>query len=184
MQIETFDIEGPLLIISRAFEDNRGFFTEVFNARTLKKEAGIDLTFVQDNQSFSRDKGTVRGLHFQTPPHAQDKLVRVEQGAIFDVAVDLRRGSATYGRHVAVELSAKNRKQLWVPKGFAHGFCTLEPDTRVFYKVTDFYAPETDAGLIWNDPDLAIDWPVRTDQAVLSDKDLANPPFSNWHSPF
>ena len=157
--------------------DARGFFSEVFNQRRLA-EQGIEATFVQDNHSLSVERGVVRGLHFQAPPHAQGKLVRVTRGAILDVAVDIRRGSPTFGQHVAVELSAENWRQLWVPPGFAHGFCTLTANTEVLYKVTDYYAPESESGLAWNDPALAIGWPVRAGEAILSDKDRAYPPLA------
>ena len=172
--IQKFEIAGPLLITPNKFEDDRGYFSEVYNKKVLA-EAGFTKVFVQDNQSLSVETGVVRGLHFQTPPHAQDKLVRVTRGAILDVAVDIRKGSPTYGQHVAVELSAKNWQQLLVPAGFAHGFCTLEPDTEVLYKVTDFYAPDCDHGLAWDDPALGIDWPVAASDAILSDKDQTNP---------
>jgi dTDP-4-dehydrorhamnose 3,5-epimerase len=135
----------------------------------------MDLAFVQDNQSLSRPRGTVRGLHFQTAPFAQDKLVRVLRGRIFDVAVDLRRSSPTFGRHVGVELSAENWRQLLVPIGFAHGFCTLEPETEVFYKVTNFYSGANDRGIAFDDPDIGVDWPVATAEAMLSDKDRKLP---------
>jgi dTDP-4-dehydrorhamnose 3,5-epimerase len=134
--------------------------------------------------SLSAEVGTIRGLHFQKPPHAQAKLVMVLQGAILDVAVDIRRASPTFGRHVAVELSAAAGNQLLIPRGFAHGFCTLEPGTQVMYKVDDFYAPESDAGIFWADPDLAINWPVRVDQAHLSPKDLGLPRLKDIESPF
>jgi dTDP-4-dehydrorhamnose 3,5-epimerase len=136
---------------------------------------GADISFVQDNHSLSLQPGVVRGLHFQAPPHAQGKLVRVPRGAIFDVAVDIRAGSPTYGRHVAAVLSAANWCQLWIPIGFAHGFCTLEPGTEVLYKVTDYYAPDYDRGVRWNDPRLGIDWPVTAADAILSAKDARNP---------
>lgn len=175
--IETFDIDGPLLITPKKFCDDRGFFSETYNKKLLA-EAGFEKEFVQDNQSLSVEKGVIRGLHFQTPPHAQDKLVRVTRGAIFDVAVDIRKGSPTFGQHVAVELSADNWKQLFVPAGFAHAFCTLLPNTEVVYKVTDYYAPECDKGLAFDDPDLAIDWPVAIGDAILSDKDKVHPKLS------
>ncbi|MBN8911426.1 MAG: dTDP-4-dehydrorhamnose 3,5-epimerase [Rhizobiales bacterium] len=162
------------LISPQKFGDHRGFFSETYSKRGLA-EAGIALDFVQDNHSLSAAKGTMRGLHFQTPPFAQDKLVRVTRGAILDVAVDIRRGSPTYGQHVSVELSADNWHQLLVPIGFAHGFMTLEPDTEVLYKVTNVYAPECDRGLLWNDPDLGIAWPTAATDAVLSDKDRKHP---------
>jgi len=160
--------------VPKRFGDPRGYFTEWYNARTLA-EAGLDCRFVQDNLSLSRTPSTLRGLHFQTPPHAQGKLIGVLQGAIFDVAVDIRRGSPTYGRHVGVELSAELGNQLFVPKGFAHGFCTLAPDTLVAYKVTDYYDQASDAGIAWNDPDLAIAWPFGGEPAVISERDSRLP---------
>ena len=166
------------VLLSKAFGDARGTFSETWNAARFA-EHGIRLNFVQDNQSWSAPAGTVRGLHFQSAPRAQDKLVRVLRGRILDVAVDLRRASPTYGKWVAEELSAQNRKQLLVPVGFAHGFCTLEPDTEVLYKVTDFYSPANDLGIAWDDPDLAISWPVGKDEAVLSDKDTRQPAFKS-----
>jgi dTDP-4-dehydrorhamnose 3,5-epimerase len=181
--IEAGPIEGLLIITPRKFGDERGFFSETYNARALA-EAGFERAFVQDNHSLSRQPGVVRGLHFQTPPFAQDKLVRVLKGAILDVAVDLRKASPTYGRHFAIELSADNWLQLLVPVGFAHGFCTLVPDTEVAYKVTDYYSPQSDAGLRWDDPDLAIDWPVGAAAAILSDKDRRQPGFAGFASPF
>jgi dTDP-4-dehydrorhamnose 3,5-epimerase len=156
------------------FGDDRGFFSETYNKRTFA-EAGIALEFVQDNHSRSARTGTVRGLHFQTAPFAQDKLVRVTRGRILDVAVDLRRGSPTFGRHVSVELSAADWTQLLVPIGFAHGFCTLEDDTEVLYKVTNYYSAEHDKGLAWDDPALGIEWPVDPADAALSDKDRRQP---------
>ncbi len=154
--------------------DSRGFFSEVYNKKTLA-EAGIDITFVQDNHAFSAEKGTVRGLHFQTPPFAQDKLVRVVRGSVFDVAVDLRRGAPTYGKHVSTVLSAEAWNQILVPIGFAHGLMTLEPDTEAIYKVSNYYAPDHDKGLLWNDPALGIEWPVAEDEAILSAKDKMQP---------
>jgi len=174
LTIEDTAIPAVKIITTRRFGDERGFFTETWNRRRFA-EAGIDLDFVQDNHSLSGPAGTVRGLHFQSPPFAQDKLVRVVRGRILDVAVDIRRSSPTYGRHVAVELSAENGRQLLVPVGFAHGFCTLAPDTEVIYKVTAYYAPEHDHGLAFDDPDLAIDWPVTRAAAILSPKDRAHP---------
>lgn len=175
MLIEPLAIPEVKLIRPRKFTDERGFFSETFSARALE-DAGLKVpTFVQDNHSHSRAVGVLRGLHFQTHPHAQDKLVRVTRGAIFDVAVDVRLGSPTYGQHVAVVLSADDWSQLWVPKGFAHGLCTLEPDTEVLYKVTDYYAPDCDKGLAWNDPALEIEWPVSLDSVILSDKDQCHP---------
>jgi dTDP-4-dehydrorhamnose 3,5-epimerase len=167
-------LAGPLLIAPRRHGDHRGFFMETYSARDFAA-LGIPDPFVQDNHSLSAAAGTVRGLHFQIPPHSQAKLVRVLRGAILDVAVDIRRSSPTYGRHVAVELSASNAYQLYIPVGFAHGFCTLEPDTEVAYKVTDLYAPECDRAIAWNDPDLALPWPVGPDRAQLSEKDRRAP---------
>lgn len=171
-------IEAVKIITPRAFADSRGTFSETYNRQRFV-DHGIALEFVQDNQSISAAIGTVRGLHFQSAPFAQDKLVRVAKGRILDVAVDLRRSSPTYGRWVAEELSAEDGKQLLIPIGFAHGFCTLEPDTVVAYKVTNYYSPPHDLGIAWNDPDLAVSWPVSADHAVLSDKDLKLPPFAS-----
>lgn len=167
-------IPDVLLVVPDRFGDARGWFSETWN-RAAFAAAGIDLDFVQDNQSRSAPPFTLRGLHFQRPPHAQAKLVRVLRGRIRDVAVDLRGGSPTYGRHVAVELDAERGAQLLVPVGFAHGFVTLEPDVEVAYKVTDRYAPECDGGVAWNDPDLAVDWGVPIDRVVLSEKDARLP---------
>ena len=180
--VEALSLPGLLLVTPKKFADSRGFFSETYNARDLRA-AGFDLPFVQDNHSLSAARGTVRGLHFQAPPHAQDKLIRVVRGRILDVAVDIRVGSPTYGRHAAVELSAENWKQLLVPAGFAHGFCTLEPDTEVIYKVTSLYAPSADMGFRWNDPQLAIPWPEFAG-AELSGKDAALPFFAERPSPF
>lgn len=165
---------GALVLQPAIHRDGRGFFSEVFNQERLR-DFGIDATFVQDNHSMSVGKGVVRGLHFQAPPHAQGKLVRVSRGSILDVAVDIRHGSPTFGQHVAATLSAENWKQLWIPTGFAHGFCTLEPETEVIYKVTDYYAPQADCGIAWDDPALGIAWPVEPPDALMSDKDLRYP---------
>ncbi len=183
MLVESLAIPDVKRIVPRIFRDDRGFFSETYSQRALA-EAGLDVTFVQDNQSLSRAKGVVRGLHFQTLPHAQGKLVRVTRGAIYDVAVDLRQGSPTFGQHVGAELSAENWAQLWVPAGFAHGFCTLEPDTEVIYKVTDYYAPECDSGIAWDDPALAINWPIAPGEAVLSEKDKKLPKLAGIAPPF
>ncbi len=173
MQIEDTALPGVKLITPKRFADHRGFFSETFSAHAFA-QAGIETVFVQDNHSLSREKGTVRGLHFQTAPFAQDKLIRVTKGAIFDVAVDIRRNSPTYGRHVATILSEENWTQLLIPVGFAHGFCTLAPDTEVIYKVSNFYAAAHDKGLRWNDPALGIEWPEFAG-AILSDKDKVQP---------
>ena len=167
-------LDGPKLIAPRRFGDHRGFFLETYSARDFAA-LGIGDAFVQDNHSLSAEPGTVRGLHFQRPPTAQAKLVRVLRGAILDVAVDIRRASPTYGRHVAVELSAATAHLFYVPVGFAHGFCTLTPETEVTYKVTGFYAPQDEFTVLWNDPDLGIPWPVAPDAARLSEKDRSAP---------
>lgn len=167
---EDLELSGLKLVTPKKFGDERGFFSETHNEKTWAN-SGLNFDFVQDNHSLSRDVGTVRGLHFQTAPFAQDKLVRVVNGRILDVAVDLRRSSPTFGRHVAVELSKENWRQLFIPIGFAHGFVTLEPDTEVIYKVTNFYSPQHDCGVAWDDPDIGVDWPVAVENAVLSEKD-------------
>lgn len=174
MRIVETEIPEVKLVLPSRRGDARGFFSEVFRKDALAA-GGIDAEFVQDNHSFSATKGTVRGLHFQTDPYAQGKLMRVIRGAIFDVAVDIRRGSPTYGRHVAAVLSADNWNQLWIPGGFAHGFCTMEPDTEVIYKVTAYYAPAHDFGVRWDDPAIGIRWPVGPGEAVLSEKDRHHP---------
>ncbi len=174
MQIERLSIPEVMILTPDRYGDARGFLSETYNAQALA-EAGIETDFVQDNHSLSAAKGTVRGLHFQIPPFAQAKLVRVIAGAIFDVAVDLRRGSPSYGRHVSREISAAAWNQILVPVGFAHGFCTLAPDTQVLYKVSAYYAPAHDRGLLWNDPALGIDWPVAERAAMLSDRDRRHP---------
>jgi dTDP-4-dehydrorhamnose 3,5-epimerase len=177
MKIQTFDIAGPLLILPEKHADARGFFAEAFRKDWLAAAAG-PIEFVQDNHSHSSRAGTVRGLHFQVAPTAQAKLVRVVRGAILDVAVDLRKSSPSYGRHVAATLSTANFAELYVPAGFAHGFCTLEADTEVVYKVSHYYDASTEKGLLWNDPALKIAWPVGPGEAVLSDKDRNYPPLS------
>ncbi|MEQ8934408.1 MAG: dTDP-4-dehydrorhamnose 3,5-epimerase [Amphiplicatus sp.] len=167
-------IPEVILIKPKRFGDERGFFSETFHDARFE-ENGVHGPFVQDNHSLSRQKGVVRGLHFQIPPTPQAKLVRCTRGAILDVAVDIRAGSPTFGKHVAAELTADNGWQLYVPVGFAHGFATLVPDTEVQYKVTGYYAPDCDRGLAFDDPALGIDWPVGRGDAVLSDKDRAQP---------
>ena len=174
MQVENTAIDAVKIITPKKFGDHRGFFSEVYS-RKAWAEAGLDYEFVQDNHSFSVEVGVIRGLHFQTAPFGQDKLVRVAKGRVLDVAVDLRRSSPTFGKHVAVELSAANWRQLLVPIGFAHGFCTLEPDSEVLYKVTNIYSPAHDKGLAFDDPALAIDWRIDLSKAVLSDKDRKHP---------
>ena len=180
---EDLEIAGLKLITPKKFGDDRGFFCETHNALTWQKE-GLCYNFVQDNHSFSRDVGTLRGLHFQSVPFGQDKLVRVLRGRILDVVVDLRRSSPTFKKYVAVELSYENWKQLLIPIGFAHGFVTLEPDTEVLYKVTNFYSPAHDLGVAWNDPELNIDWQIKREQVILSQKDQSLPPLSQVVSLF
>jgi len=183
LSVERLSIEAVILVKPKKFGDARGYFLESYNARAFA-EAGIDVTFVQDNQSLSVQRGTIRGLHFQTPPEQQAKLVRVLKGSIFDVAVDLRHGSQTYGRWCSATLTGEGAEQVFIPRGFAHGFCTLEPDTEVAYKVDGFYAPACDAGLRWDDPDIGIDWPVGAGDAMLSEKDAKLPLFAGFVSPF
>lgn len=174
MKVESLAITGVKLITPQIFRDDRGFFSETWNARSFG-QLGISGNFVQDNHALSRQKGTVRGLHFQLEPMAQDKLIRCMRGAILDVAVDIRRSSPTFGQHVSAILSDKNWAQLWVPRGFAHGYVTLEPDTEVAYKVTEYYSPAHDRGILWNDPALAIEWSVDAARAQLSPKDTMQP---------
>ncbi len=174
MLIEDTAIAAVKIITPKRFGDARGFFSEVYS-RKAWADAGLNYDFVQDNHSCSSQVGVIRGLHFQTAPFSQDKLVRVVRGRVLDVVVDLRRGSPSFGQHVAMELSAENWRQLLVPIGFAHGFCTLEPDCEVLYKVTNVYSPAHDCGLAFDDPALGIDWGVDLSKAVLSDKDRKHP---------
>lgn len=174
MDVQALAIPEVKLVTPGIVRDDRGFFSETYSGKALQA-AGIDSAFVQDNHSLSRKRGVLRGLHFQIEPHVQGKLVRVVRGAVFDVAVDIRRGSPTFGQHTSAILSADNWHQVWVPAGFAHGFCTLEADTEVIYKVTDYYAPECDRGLAFDDPDLGIPWPVEERDMTLSDKDRRHP---------
>lgn len=183
LDIHPLAIPDVKLIAAKRFGDARGYFVETWNRKTFR-DAGIDVDFCQDNLSHSAPEGTVRGLHFQTPPYAQAKLVSVLRGRIFDVVVDLRQASPSFRRHVTVELSAEEELHLFVPKGFAHGFATLVNDTTVLYKVDAHYAPLNDAGILWSDPDLAISWPVRVEEAVLSPKDAALPRLRDIVSPF
>ena len=178
MIVRLLELDGLLEISPRKFGDDRGFFSEAYNANSFT-EAGIDLTFVQDNHSFSAAKGVVRGLHYQLPPFAQDKLVRVTRGAILDVAVDIRKSSPTFGKWVALEISAEKWNQILVPKGFAHGFMTLVENTEVIYKVTDYYSPEHDRSIRFDDPEIGIDWPIPSSGVQLSDKDQKAPLFAD-----
>ena len=174
MLVEETRLSGVRVITPRKLGDDRGFFSETYNRQAFA-EADIHLEFVQDNQSLSAQPGTLRGLHFQSPPFAQDKLVRVIRGAVLDVVVDIRRSSPTFGRHISVTLSAANWRQVFIPIGFAHGFCTLEPDTEVLYKVSNYYSAAHDKGLAWDDRDLGIAWPVAAERAILSEKDRKHP---------
>ena len=176
MQIIPTRLPEVKVLVPRQFKDARGFFSEIYNRQKFR-EAGIDAEFVQDNHSLSAEQGVVRGLHYQIEPMAQHKLVRVVRGAIMDVAVDIRRSSATFGRHVAVKLTADNWQQMFIPIGFAHGFATLEPNTEVVYKVSNFYSPAHERGIRWNDPELGIDWGVDERHAILSERDRVHPMF-------
>lgn len=180
MQVEETALAGVKILTPRRFGDARGYFSESWNRNTLA-EQGIALDFVQDNHSVSAAVNTVRGLHFQSPPHAQAKLVRCGRGVLFDVAVDIRKGSPTYGKWVGVELSAENGRQLLVPVGFLHGFATRAPGTEILYKCTDFYAPDCDGAVHWDS--CGIDWGL-TGSAVLSEKDAAAPALADFDSPF
>lgn len=172
-----------MLIKAPRFGDARGWFSETYSDRRAKA-AGIDVSFVQDNQSFSATTGTVRALHFQRPPHAQAKLVRCVRGSLMDYVVDIRRGSPSFGKWVGAKLTAEGGEQIFVPVGFAHGFVTLEADVEVAYKVTDFYSPDCEGGIVWNDPSIGIDWPLPESGAVLSDKDKVLPTLAEFDSPF
>jgi dTDP-4-dehydrorhamnose 3,5-epimerase len=174
LEIRPLRIADVKLVVPRIHRDARGFFSETYNRQALS-EAGMPIEFVQDNHILSSEPGTVRGLHFQEPPHAQGKLVRASRGSIFDVAVDIRVGSPTFGQHVSAILSAENWIQIWIPVGFAHGYCTLEPDTEVIYKVTDYYAPDCDRGIKWDDRALGIKWPIDPANVKLSEKDRTQP---------
>ncbi|QYX58688.1 dTDP-4-dehydrorhamnose 3,5-epimerase [Roseovarius sp. SCSIO 43702] len=183
MDVQETALPGVLLLTPLRHGDERGFFSESWSRRTLR-ETGIDIDFVQDNHSLSERAGTVRGLHFQAPPHAQDKLVRCGRGVLFDVAVDIRQGSPTYGQWVGYELSFENARQLLVPAGFAHGFVTRAPDTEIIYKCSAYYAPDCDRALRWNDPRIGIDWGISEADAILSDKDARAPDLAGLKSPF
>ena len=176
-------LKDVVAITPKRFGDDRGFFSESWNRRAMS-EVGIDMDFVQDNHSLSRQIGTLRGLHFQVPPHAQSKLVRCSRGRLLDIAVDLRTGSSTFRQWVGVELSFNNGKQLLIPAGFAHGFVTLEPDTEINYKCTEFYVPEADRSIAFDDPTLKIDWGIDRSAAILSAKDAEAPQLDDIENPF
>jgi dTDP-4-dehydrorhamnose 3,5-epimerase len=181
--VETTALPDVLILTPKVFRDSRGSFSEVWNRRTLAAQ-GIEMDFVQDNQSVSERLGVVRGLHYQGPPHAQDKLVRCGAGAVLDVVVDVRRGSPTYGRWLGVELSAENARQLLIPKGFLHGFVTRTAGAMLLYKTTDVYVPECDGAVHFADPDIGIDWGLAPEDAIVSDKDAQAPRLAAWNSPF
>ena len=183
MRVINTDIEGVYIIEPQLFEDERGYFFEAFSERKFEELTGVVTYFVQDNESRSA-KGVVRGLHFQLPPFAQSKLVRAARGKILDVAVDIRRGSPTFGHHIAVELSEHNHRQLFIPRGFAHGFSVLEGDAVVEYKCDNYYAPEAEGAIRWDDPTLAIDWHIAHNEAIVSAKDMANPLFEECEALF
>lgn len=183
MIVRPLDIEEVLEIVPARHGDHRGFFSEVWNRAALA-EHGIVAEFVQDNHSFSAARGVLRGLHYQAPPFAQAKLVRVTRGSVFDVAVDIRRGSPTFGRWVGLTLSAEQWNQVFVPEGFAHGFVTLEPDCEVLYKTSMPYAPAHDRAIRFDDPQIGVDWPIAADQLQLSDKDRAAPTLAGTETPF
>lgn len=183
MNVTETKLPGVLILEPKRFGDDRGYFSEVYNKNVLAG-LGIEMEFVQDNHSLSRDVGTVRGLHYQSPPHAQDKLVRCGAGVVWDVAVDVRRGSPTFGQWIGVELSAANGLQLLIPKGFLHGFSTRAPNSELLYKCSDVYAPDCDGSVYFDDPDLGIDWGVTADEAILSEKDKNAQRFAEFESPF
>lgn len=183
MQVVSTKLEGAVVIVPARHGDARGFFSESWNRRTMEAH-GLSIDFVQDNHSVSARKGTVRGLHYQTPPHAQAKLVRCGRGALLDVAVDIRKGSPTFGQWVAEELTAENGRQLLVPEGFAHGFVTLSDDTEIVYKCSDYYAPECDRAIRFDDPAIGIDWGIDRADAVLSEKDAGAPLLADADLPF
>ncbi len=177
MQFERLKIDGPVLIQPKILSDERGYFVETFKDAWFRENIA-DVAFVQDNQSLSQQVGTIRGLHYQLSPFGQGKLIRCLKGAIFDVAVDIRKNSATFGKWVSAVLTAKKGEQLWVPEGFAHGFCTIEPGTEVFYKVTNPYSPDHDRGLAFDDPEIGIEWPINPNDTTLSEKDRMQPKFA------
>ncbi|HTL28080.1 MAG TPA: dTDP-4-dehydrorhamnose 3,5-epimerase [Tepidisphaeraceae bacterium] len=178
MQVIETPIPAVKILVPKKHGDHRGFFSETYSRKALAP-FGIDVEFVQDNHSLSAEKGVVRGLHYQIAPMAQDKLVRVVRGAILDVAVDIRKGSPTFGQHVSAVISAENWHQIFVPIGFAHGFATLEPNTEVIYKVTNYYSPTHERGIRWNDPKLGIDWQTDASAATLSNRDRDHPMFAD-----
>lgn len=183
MEVIKTGIDGVFVIEPKIFGDARGYFFESFNAKEFKEKTGVDVTFVQDNESKSH-YGVLRGMHFQLPPYTQSKLVRVVKGKVLDVVVDIRKGSPTYGKYEMCELTEENHRQFFVPKGMAHGFCVLSDEAIFQYKCDDFYHPEAEGAIMWNDPDLAIDWPIKTEDIELSEKDRRHPFLKDVESPF
>ncbi len=183
MEIIKTDIEGVFLIEPTVFGDSRGYFFESFNAREFAEKTGLEVNFVQDNESKSR-YGVLRGLHFQCPPYAQSKLVRVVKGQVLDVAVDLRKSSPTYGKYVIAELTGDNHRQFFMPKGFAHGFAVLSDEAVFQYKCDNFYTPQSEGALMWDDPDINIPWPLDPKDIILSEKDRKHPYFKDFTTPF
>lgn len=183
IEVVKTEIPGVLIIEPKVFGDDRGYFMESFNAREFAEKTGVDITFVQDNESKSR-LGVLRGLHFQLPPYTQSKLVRVVKGKVLDVAVDIRKGSPTYGKYVTCEMTEENKRQFYVPKGFAHGFCVLSEEAVFQYKCDDFYHPEAEGAIAWDDPDIAIQWPLEAEKVILSEKDKHHPNLKDFESPF
>ncbi|MEK9966026.1 MAG: dTDP-4-dehydrorhamnose 3,5-epimerase [Rhodospirillaceae bacterium] len=183
MEIAKTDIPGVLIVDPGRHEDERGWLSEVWNPSAFAA-IGLDISFVQDNQSHNPKAGVVRALHFQVPPHAQDKLIVCLSGAVYDVAVDLRVGSPTYGQHVGLHMSADDTRQMWIPAGLAHGYCSLEDDTRVLYKLTSPFVPEASGGILWNDPELGIDWPLAPGTERVNARDNSWPGLSAFESPF
>ena len=182
MEVKKTDIEGVVILEPRLFEDERGYFFEAFSEREFAEKVR-ECHFVQENEAYST-YGVVRGLHFQRPPHAQSKLVRVVKGCVLDVVVDIRKGSPTFGKHIAVELSAENHRQLFIPRGFAHGYSVLSEEALLEYKCDNYYAPASEGAILWNDPALAIDWQLPTESVILSDKDLKNPALAECEALF
>lgn len=183
MEVIKTDIEGVLILKPKIFADKRGYFFESFNTHEFKVKTGVDINFVQDNESRSH-YGVLRGLHFQLPPYTQSKLVRVVKGRVLDVAVDIRKGSPTYGKYVRCEMSEDNKCQFFIPKGFAHGFCVLSDEAIFQYKCDNFYHPEAEGAIVWNDPDIAIEWPIKENEVILSEKDMHQPFLKDIVSPF
>lgn len=183
MEVIKTNIEGVFIIEPKVFGDARGYFFESYSAREFKEKTGLDITFVQDNESKSR-YGVLRGLHFQLPPYSQSKLVRCVKGKVLDVAVDIRKGSPTYGKYTMCELTEENHRQFFVPKGMAHGFCVLSEEAVFQYKCDEFYHPEAEGAIAWNDPEISIDWPVKEDDVLLSEKDKHHPCLKDFDSPF